>query len=273
MSVNLRHGVDRQVASTAIAVMMTLASGTAWSADYSGTWDCPGRGTLTIRQNGSIVTGSASGRPGEDWAARRGGTIRGQVDASGMLLLNWDHGDGTTTTTNSTLSADGRGMAGPWAWFRGSSQIGSGTWNCKRSTAGGVPPLPPGHGPSGTPPGRHPPLQPFQMTVCNLWEVVRERGSEVIRGRWTVIPGTFCYNASWIGGGPSARVVCPLNERADFWSDMGITRTYYRNDRSRDFSIPGRNFGLGGYWEDVLPDGRTVVSGSWRAICMDPNRR
>jgi hypothetical protein len=111
---------------------------------FSGEWQCPQRGIITLSANvdslGGSVTGSVSGRPGEHWGAgqRAGGRITGTV-VGRTLQLVMESGDGTVSRLTGTLAIDERSFSGPWEWFRGDKRLASGTWQCQRA-AGYVPP-------------------------------------------------------------------------------------------------------------------------------------
>jgi len=104
---------------------------------FSGAWQCPQRGIITLQANvdsgvGS-VTGSVTGRPGEHWGAgqRAGGRITGTVTGRTLQLV-MESGDGTVSRLSGTLTIDGRSFSGPWEWFRGETRLAGGTWNCQR---------------------------------------------------------------------------------------------------------------------------------------------
>ena len=103
-------------------------------ANFSGTWQCPGRGVLTIEQDEMLITAHFSGKnSGDHWGntGRKGGshsgTVRGQT-----ATINGNYGDGTRGDETITLSADGKSFSGTWNWYRGDQKLGSGTWGCHR---------------------------------------------------------------------------------------------------------------------------------------------
>ena len=143
---------------------------------FSGDWQCPQRGMITLTASGDSVTGSVSGRPGEHWGAgqRAGGRITGKVVGRSLQLV-MESGDGTVSRLTGTLAIDGRGFSGPWEWFRGETRLAGGTWNCQRP-AGYVPP-PRRTGPiEVTPPAAPGPTRlSFEGRVL---EVLYERGAD-----------------------------------------------------------------------------------------------
>jgi hypothetical protein len=104
------------------------------AANLAGTWQCPARGILTIAQNGTNLSMTFSGpNPGDHWgnAHRKGGSGTGTVTGQ-TANIQVRHGDGTSVTASMTLVADGQSFNGGWQWFRGTQNLGSGSWSCNR---------------------------------------------------------------------------------------------------------------------------------------------
>jgi hypothetical protein len=87
---------------------------------FSGNWSCAGRGTLTINQQQSNVTGTFS------WNG--GGTVSGTTTGN-RIDLNARENSGRTSLWTMNLSADGRTISGTWSWSDGTF---GGNWECSR---------------------------------------------------------------------------------------------------------------------------------------------
>ena len=103
--------------------------------NFGGTWTCPGRGTMTVNQNGAGITGgNFGGTVGQDWAAPNNGIIAagGTVDGKTMTakLL---HNSGNYSIINVTLSENTLSFTGGWKWYSpGGALLASGAWSCNR---------------------------------------------------------------------------------------------------------------------------------------------
>jgi hypothetical protein len=256
------------VTSVLVAAIVVAGCKTAEPTDVSGAWTCPGRGMLTIMRQDQAVTGVAIGEDAEHWGTggRWGARLEGRSNAAGQLVMTWRHGDQTTTTTTSRVSADGRLMSGEWTWFRGPARLDGGTWQCARVAGNQAE----HHG------ARHLPVQPVELPTCERWDARLDEGNVTYRGQWVREDApSVCHVATWWTESRLVRRrICPLNDRAEFWSDAenGI-RYYYRNDIGTDFARTGQRLAVGGRWDGVASDGRQVSGGNWRAICAEPGRR
>jgi len=86
---------------------------------FTGSWSCPGRGTLTLRVEGSRVAATY------DWSG--GGTASGTVSGRD-LRADWRLDDGRSGTWTVTLSPDGSRFDGSFTVASG----GGGDWGCTR---------------------------------------------------------------------------------------------------------------------------------------------
>lgn len=103
--------------------------------NFNGSWNCPGRGTITINQNGPAINGgSFGGIIGQDWAAPNngiiaaGGTVNGQTMTAKLL-----HNTSNYSIVNAILTNNGQNFSGDWSWYSPSGVVlASGTWSCAR---------------------------------------------------------------------------------------------------------------------------------------------
>lgn len=103
--------------------------------NFNGNWNCPGRGTMTINQNGPAINGgSFGGNVGQDWAAPNngiiaaGGTVVGQTMTAKLL-----HNTSNYSIVNATLGDNGQSFSGSWNWYSPSgTKLANGTWSCSR---------------------------------------------------------------------------------------------------------------------------------------------
>jgi hypothetical protein len=108
----------------------------AGAANFVGTWQCPGRGVLTITTTyGTKITAEFRGLQsgGGHWGSsgRKGGTHYGEVLGQ-TAETTGGYGDGTRSTETMTLEPDGKKFNGTYVWYRGQQKLGSGTWSCHR---------------------------------------------------------------------------------------------------------------------------------------------
>jgi hypothetical protein len=104
------------------------------TANFAGTWRCPGQGQLVVTQDGGNLTVVFRGVQAEDqWgsAGRHGGTHHGTLQGQ-MATIAGDYGDGTRGEGTITLTADGQSVSGTLHWYRGEHKLASGDWQCRR---------------------------------------------------------------------------------------------------------------------------------------------
>ncbi len=103
--------------------------------NFAGSWKCPVRGTLVLRQNGSRITGGTfSGTAGQHWANPNNGTVAdgGSVEGN-TASFRFDGNNNTYSLVKATLSSDASSFSGTWRWFSDSGSLkGSGSWSCNR---------------------------------------------------------------------------------------------------------------------------------------------
>lgn len=101
-------------------------------ADFSGRWNCPGRGWMEVAQTGSKISGTLGGKKVDAFTRREGGSFTGDVKER-TLDFTMTYGDNTYTDSQMTLSEDGQSMEGPWQWYGSDKRLkSSGNWSCNR---------------------------------------------------------------------------------------------------------------------------------------------
>ena len=98
----------------------------AQTSSFGGSWSCPGRGTLTLTQRGTEVSGSFS------WNG--GGSVVGRLSTN-RLSADWRQVN-ARGMWNMTLSLDGSTISGTWNY---TGRSGGGNWSCTCTN----PPRPP----------------------------------------------------------------------------------------------------------------------------------
>ena len=105
-------------------------------SNFNGTWTCPGRGKLILKQVGNTITGGSfnSNRKGQDWdypnngAIADGGRITG-LKAEFRFIGNND----IYTNATANMDASGSKFNGSWkATKSNGAHSGSGSWHCHR---------------------------------------------------------------------------------------------------------------------------------------------
>ena len=98
--------------------------GVGGAGAFGGTWNCPGRGTLTLTQAGSGVTGTFT------WNG--GGSVSGRI-VGNTVYVDARESRGVLSTWTMGVSADGTRIDGTWQIPNGPG----GAWGCTRAPGSG----------------------------------------------------------------------------------------------------------------------------------------